>query len=180
MKAGITHWALDMEPIMGGIDEYVPLIHETIKRLHQETGHEKVVIVAHSMGGLAARAYIRAHDTSRIAKVITLGTPHHGTALASFGLGLNTKQMHWTLSKQEGLASEWLRMLAASENTTIYRLFVSIYSHHDNIIAPQTSSHLHSAQNFEHHGIGHVALAMSQPIQQQVIREILATSPTSV
>lgn len=175
-NANITHHAIDMEPVIGGIDEYAPPIHVAIERLCRETGHDKIVIVAHSMGGLAARSYLRIHGPKRIAKAITLGTPHHGTGLAHFGVGLNTHQMRWTATEQEGLASEWLRELAASETPSIRRLFVSIYSHHDNIISPQTSSHLPDAKNIEFHAIGHVALALHPRIHAQVIREIREAS----
>lgn len=176
LKANITHHAVDLEPVIGGIDEYVPLIHQAVEKLCGETRSDNIVVVAHSMGGLAMRAYLRDHGSKRIAKVITLGTPHHGTGLAHFGVGLNTHQMHWTATEQEGLASEWLRQLAAGEDPAIYRMFVSIYSHHDNIISPQTSSHLPGAKNIEFHAIGHVALAYDPLIQAQVIREIRATS----
>jgi triacylglycerol lipase len=174
--ANISHRTVDMEPVLGSIDEYVPLIQDAAKQLCKETGHRKLVIVAHSMGGLAARAYLRVHGAGRVAKVITLGTPHHGTALASYGAGLNTRQMHWAVSEQEGLSSEWLRTLAASEDPSTYGLFVSIYSHHDNIIAPQTSSHLHGAKNIEFHAIGHVSLASDPRIQMQVVEEIRSAS----
>lgn len=172
LDANITHCAIDLEPVIGGIDDYVPAIHQAIERLCDETGSDRIVIVAHSMGGLVTRAYLRVHGPKRIAKVITLGTPHHGTVLAHFGVGLNTQQMRWTVSEQEGVASEWLRGLAASENPAIYRLFVSIYSHHDNIISPQTSSHLAGAKNIEFHAIGHVALALTPAVQAMVIREV--------
>ena len=172
MKANITHHAVDLEPVIGGIDEYVPTVHAAVENLCRETGHDRVVIVAHSMGGLVARAYLRDHGTRRVAKVITLGTPHHGTGLAHFGVGLNTHQMRWTATEQEGVASEWLRALKAAEDPAAYRLFVSIYSHHDNIISPQTSSHLPGAKNIELHAIGHVALALDPEVQAQVIREV--------
>lgn len=179
LKANITHLAIDMEPIIGGIDEYVTPIHAAVERLCAETGHDKVVIVAHSMGGLAARAYLRVHGSDRIAKIITLGTPHRGTALAHFGVGLNTHQMRWTATEQEGLASEWLRGLAAGENPAIHRLFVSIYSHHDNIISPQTSSHLAGANNVEFHAIGHVELGVHPLVQAAVVREVREASRKS-
>ena len=177
--AGISHRAVSMEPVFGGIDEYVPLLHRAVEQLCSETGHQRIIMLAHSMGGLAARAYLRVHGSSRIAKVITLGTPHHGTALANFGLGTNTRQMHWTLSPEEGLSSEWLRKLAANETPELRRLFVSIYSHHDNIVFPQTSAKLEGAENIEFGGIGHVALAFNARIHAQVLREILSTSDTN-
>ena len=175
-KAQIIHYTVDLEPVIGGIDEYVPMIHRAIETLCAETGHDKAVIVAHSMGGLASRAYLRDHGTQRIAKLITLGTPHHGTGLAHFGVGLNTHQMRWTATEQEGVASDWLIALKATENPSVHRLITSIYSHHDNIISPQTSSHLPGAKNIELNAIGHVALAPDPEVQAMVIREIRDTS----
>lgn len=172
LRARVAHHAVDLEPVVGGIDEYVPIIRGAAERLCAELGRDRIIIVAHSMGGLAARAYLRAHGSSRIAKIITLGTPHHGTALAEFGVGLNTHQMRWSPAEQEGLCSDWLRELAADENPSMYRLFVSIYSHHDNIVSPQTSSHLEGARNIEFNAIGHVQLALDPRIQAQVISEI--------
>jgi triacylglycerol lipase len=172
LKANITHHAVDLEPVIGGIDEYIPMIHHAVETLRRETGQVKVVIVAHSMGGLASRAYLRDHGSKHIAKLVTLGTPHHGTGLAHFGVGLNTRQMRWTVTEQEGLASEWLRALKASEDPAVYRMIVSIYSHHDNIISPQTSSLLPGARNIELNGIGHVALGFDPEVQAMVIREV--------
>jgi triacylglycerol esterase/lipase EstA (alpha/beta hydrolase family) len=171
--ARIAHQAIDMEPIIGSIDEYAVLIHNAVEALCRDTGHAQAVVVGHSMGGLAIRAYIRRHGHGRIARAITLGTPHHGTALAHFGIGVNTQQMRWTATEQEGVASDWLQQLAAQESEAVYRLFVSIYSHHDNIISPQTSSHLEGARNIDYHAIGHVALGLHPRIQSAVIHEIL-------
>ena len=172
VAAHVTHHAVDLEPIGGSIDEYVPRIHDAVEQLCREHGTDTIVIVAHSMGGLAARAYLRDHGCRRIARVITMGTPHGGTALARFGLGHNTRQMLWNVGEQEGLSSDWLRDLAARENKAAYKNFVSIYSHHDNIVAPQTSSHLLGARNMAHAGIGHVELALHPAIQAEVVEEI--------
>lgn len=172
VRAGISHHAVSLEPVGGSIDEYVPHIRHAIEQLCRDFQSDTVVIVAHSMGGLAARAYLRDHGNRRVARLVTLGTPHRGTALARFGLGRNSRQMLWTVGEQEGLSSEWLRDLAARENKAGYRNIVSIYSHHDNIIAPQTSSHLLGARNIAHGGIGHVELAFHPVIQEEVIQEI--------
>lgn len=172
----ISHYAVSLESVLCGIDEYVPLVQTAVERLCSETGQCRILIVAHSMGGLAARAYLRKCSSHRIAKIITLGTPHHGTGLAQFGLGMNTVQMRWTAGEQEGLASPWLRALEADESPETYRLFVSIFSHHDNIVSPQTSSYLVGAKNIALYGIGHVALASDPRVQALVIDEIRAAS----
>jgi triacylglycerol lipase len=173
-KARITHYAVDLEPVLHDIDGYVPLIYRAVETLCAETGHDKIVIVAHSMGGLATRAYLRDHGCERIAKAITLGTPHRGTGLANFGAGPSSRQMRWTGNAKTGTPSEWLCRLAESENDAVRALFVSIYSHHDNIVSPQTSSRLAGATNIEFNGIGHVALGFHRAIHQCVIDEVLA------
>jgi pimeloyl-ACP methyl ester carboxylesterase len=176
MHENITHYAVDLEPMLADIDDYVPIVHQAVQSLCRETGHDRIIIVAHSMGGLVVRAFLRVHGTAHIAKVITLGTPHNGTGLANFGIGLNSRQMTWTHGEERGVASDWLRELQKSENDSVRGLFVSIYSHHDNIVSPQTSSHLTGATNIELHGVGHVALAFDHTVQARVIQEIRAAS----
>jgi triacylglycerol lipase len=179
LSEGVTHYAVDLEPVFADIDDYAPIIELSLAQLCGETGHDKAIIVGHSMGGLVARAYLRKYGRSRVAKVITLGTPHRGTGLANFGTGLNARQMQWRLSAGQGTASQWLEELEASEDAALRALFVSIYSHHDNIVSPQTSSHLAGAENIEVAGIGHVALAMHPEVQNTVIEQIsLASRPT--
>jgi pimeloyl-ACP methyl ester carboxylesterase len=159
--AHISHRALDLAPVTAAIDAYVPLVEEGVLALLAATGADHVVIVAHSMGGLVARAWMRAHGIERVARVITLGTPHHGTSMASFGIGANAVQM-----RRDG---EWLRALAASEDAATRALITSIYTHHDNIVAPQTSSELEGARNLAFGGIGHVALGANRRILEAVM-----------
>jgi pimeloyl-ACP methyl ester carboxylesterase len=171
--AQISHAALDLEPIMGDIDDYVAPVQRAVDGLCAEAGAQQAIIVAHSMGGLVARAYLRAHGAGRVAAVITLGTPHHGTSMASFGLGRNAAQMR----RAAGAAapeSEWLRVLGASESAATRALVTSIYTHHDNIIAPQTSSVLAGARNLAFGGVGHVALGRNRRILAEVMRAIEA------
>jgi triacylglycerol lipase len=171
----ITHSALDMEPPFDQLDTYIPFVQKNIAMLCEESKCDKVVIVTHSMGGLVMRAYLRKHGSARIVKIITLGTPHHGTALAKFGKGLNCAQMRRNGKAQQGTPSEWLQQLASEENPDHRMHIVSIYSHHDNIIAPQSSAHLPGAKNLAFHGIGHVALLFNKNVQDQIVDEIKNT-----
>ena len=64
-----------------------------IDKVLDATGKDKVILMGHSMGGLAAREYIQnsSHwktNTHRVAKLITSGTPHGGSNSGSFGLGV--------------------------------------------------------------------------------------------
>jgi triacylglycerol esterase/lipase EstA (alpha/beta hydrolase family) len=163
--ARISHATLDLAPVTASIDAYVPLVEEGVRALLAATGASRVVIVAHSMGGLVARAWTRAHGHACVARVITLGTPHHGTSLASLGIGENALQM-----RRDGT---WLRDLAASEDPATRALITSIYTHHDNIVAPQTSSELEGAHNIALGGVGHVALGANARVLATVMREVL-------
>ena len=178
-RAGMGHHGIDLEPMLAGIDQFVPALHERIEQICRDTGQEQIVIVAHSMGGLVARAYLRDHGARRILKVITLGTPHRGTGLARFGAGQNVREMLWTGDAENGRCSDWLESLAQREDPGLRSLFVSIFSHQDNIVSPQLSSQLPGARNIELNGIGHVALGLDARVQQEVIDIIRAVAPPS-
>jgi triacylglycerol esterase/lipase EstA (alpha/beta hydrolase family) len=167
--ARISHASVDLEPVAGDIDGYVPAVERAIQALCTATGAGKVAIVAHSMGGLVARAWMRDHGTAALARLITLGTPHHGTALARFGLGRNAVQMR--------TGSAWLRLLSAGEDPAARALVTSLYTHHDNIVSPRESGHLPGARNLEFGGVGHVALGSNPRVLAAVMQE-LAALPT--
>lgn len=164
----ISYASIDLEPVGGAIDDYVPLMQDAVEALCAATGAPQVAIVAHSMGGLVARAWMRAHGSGRVARIITLGTPHHGTGLASFGLGTNAAQMR----RVKGAACDWLRELGAGEDAAQRLLITSIFSHHDNIVSPQTSSVLEGARNIALGGVGHVALGCNGRVLDTVMEEL--------
>ncbi|WP_332861919.1 esterase/lipase family protein [Janthinobacterium svalbardensis] len=167
-QAGIVHKAIDLEPIDANIDGYVTQVEQALQVLCTLTGKPQAIIVAHSMGGLVARAWLRHYGAARVARIITIGTPHHGTALANQAAGINARQM----SRIGGAPSGWLAQLAASEAPETRALITSIYSHHDNIVAPQCSAHLPGARNIAFGAIGHVALASDARVLRQLLAEI--------
>jgi triacylglycerol esterase/lipase EstA (alpha/beta hydrolase family) len=163
-NAGHATAAINLEPTFGSIDLYAPLIDHAVRRLRQRTGATKVALVCHSMGGLAARAYLRANGSDSIAKVITLGTPHQGTYLAKFGHGTNAWQMREL--------SLWLRELRESETPQGNALFTVMLTHHDNIVSPQATQTLPGAKTFEFSGMGHVAMLYNTRVQATVVEEL--------
>jgi triacylglycerol lipase len=72
---------------------------------------ERVSIIAHSMGGLDARyAIAKLGGADRIASLVTVGTPHHGTPLADLGL-VEVARIARGLIKRLGLPSDSLDWL---------------------------------------------------------------------
>jgi triacylglycerol esterase/lipase EstA (alpha/beta hydrolase family) len=171
-KAAISHASLDLEPLMGSIDDYAPMVAQAADALCEAAAAQRCIIVAHSMGGLVARAYLRAYGPARIAHVFTLATPHHGTSLANFGPGENARQMRF-----DGGTDAWLHQLAAMETPATRALFTSMYTHHDNIVAPQSSSVLPGARNIAFGGVGHVAMGRNSQILSCLMHEMWALSP---
>ena len=169
----ICHCALDLEPVLGSIDSYADRIEEAVTRLLAASHASSVIVVCHSMGGLAARAWLRRYGRQRVARVITLGTPHAGSLLAGYGIGINARQMlpssAWNSEEQH-----WLSALSASEDSSVRSLFVSLWSRHDNIVMPQASAELSDAKNIVVEGVGHVALGFDARVLDQVMQEISA------
>jgi len=156
-EAGVPVVAVNLEPVFGSIDDYVPRIEAAVRRLEQHTGLPPVA-VAHSMGGLALRRWWaeQGDDSERLHHAITLGTPHHGTWLARFALTPNARQM-----RQQ---SRWLLALAAREPVGRWERFTCFYSHCDNIVFPPRTATLPGADNRHLPGVAHVHMAeMPEP-----------------
>jgi triacylglycerol lipase len=61
-----------------GIENYALRLREAVRAAKQQTGSDKVVLVAHSMGGLVSRKYIQIFGEEDVAALIMIGTPNHG------------------------------------------------------------------------------------------------------
>lgn len=66
-----------------------------VERLRALTGAEQVDIVAHSMGGLAVRYFLRTHEgaAEQVRRAVFLGTPHRGTVAAILAWGDGGREM---------------------------------------------------------------------------------------
>ena len=161
--AGWTVATHSLEPAYSDIDRYAEGIAVRIDEVLAATGAAQVTLIAHSMGGLACRAYLRRHGRTKVEKFITLGSPHGGTRLAGLGLGPNARQMR--------IGNPWLNELAAAD--ALPPAAVSIYSHHDNYVFPQpTAATLAGANHIAVGGVGHVGMAISPTILAQ-LRDVL-------
>jgi pimeloyl-ACP methyl ester carboxylesterase len=164
-------WAPNFEPVYGSIELWVPQLAARIDELLAASGAARVVLVAHSMGGLAARAYLRRHGGAKVARLVTIGSPHHGSMHAHLGAGENAREME--------PGSAWLAELAAGEGTGLAAPLVCIYSHHDDFVAPQASSAHPSGRNVPLAGTGHFAMLSSRTVQDLVVRELDAANAAS-
>lgn len=150
-RAGYSQtYTLNLEPVFGRIQDYAEQVGKRVSAVREATGSEQVVLIGHSMGGVVARAWVsEPKHAQQVAQVIALGSPFYGTAHADVALGENARQMK--------RFNAWLNEQNSAPPPETD--FVSIYSYHDNLVAPQDSSHLNFATNYPLAGIGHLELA---------------------
>ena len=166
--------APNLEPVFASIDDYAQIIEAAVQQATHLTGRAPV-LVCHSMGGVAARAWLRAgrDDASgaapridRVAHVVTLGSPHHGTWLARLSGTPNGRQMR--------LDSHWLRELAADSDAAWAERFICWWSDCDNIVFPAPTAALPGADNRCCAGAAHVALAFDPRVMGETLRWLRA------
>ncbi len=166
-QMGLPYTSVNLEPVFGSIDEGVGLIENAVRQA-EALGSAPPVLICHSMGGLAARAWLASdpRTLARIGGVITIGSPHHGTWLAHFS--------HLTNGQQMRPGNAWLVDLAAKEQAlygpSVHSRFVCWYSHTDNIVFPASTATLDGADNRHVPATAHVALGF----HPRVMRESLA------
>ncbi|RYX93109.1 MAG: alpha/beta fold hydrolase [Comamonadaceae bacterium] len=149
--SGHAFVAVNLEPVFGSIDDYAVQIDEAVTTVTAATGLPPL-LVCHSMGGLAARAWLRAFQgEARIFHVVTIGTPHRGTWLARFGQGTNGRQMR--------LGGDWHAQLDLGMAPGRHALFTCWYSNCDNIVFPPSTATLPGADNRLVTGAAHVEMA---------------------
>ena len=158
--------SVNLEPVFGSIDDVVPLLERAARRVEAATGLAPI-IVAHSMGGLVARAWLRtraAHKRSdgqdEVARLITIGTPHRGTWLAGLARAANARQMR--------VGSAWMTALAGKEPPTLPGLITSWWSECDQIVYPPPTGVYPGSEAKQLRGVGHIALTAREEIWNEI------------
>jgi len=158
--------AVTLEPVFSTLDEYVPQVERAVRRMEAATGLAPV-IVAHSMGGLVARAWLRSRATHKrsdgtdeAARLITIGTPHRGTWLAAFARTPNARQMR--------VGSAWMAALAGKEPPTLPGLITSWWSECDQIVYPPPTGVYPGSEAKQLRGVGHIALTAREEIWNEI------------
>lgn len=144
---GVAFVAPSMEPAFGSIDAYADEIEAGVQRLKALTGRMPV-LCAHSMGGLALRAWWRKYGAGHEAPhAITLGSPHQGTRMAALGIGVNAAQM------RQG--SAWLAELPGLPDVDCF------WTPCDQVVNPAETAILAGARAHRVDAVGHMGLVHS-------------------
>ena len=160
-------YALNYSPWTDDIRSMAARLGDLVAQVCDETGHEQVHVIGHSMGGLIGRYLVqRMGGDDLVHTLVTLGTPHSGT--------LPAHVVPLELARQMRIGGALINELAEPAPWCRTRMLV-IWSDIDQLVIPQAHGRLDhpdlKARNVLIRGVGHLSL----PVDGRVIREIGTT-----
>ena len=163
--ASVCSW--NYSPLLRDVAKAAADLGAHIERICAQTGHDRVHVVGHSLGGLVARHYVqRQGGDRRVDSLVTLGTPHGGSVLAH--------ALPTPLVRQLRPGSSLLTELAEPVDRCDTRI-TAVYSDLDQLVLPTSAGRCDhpdlGARNVLVRGVGH----MSLPIHRGVLDEVALT-----
>jgi triacylglycerol lipase len=138
-----------VEPVEGGVgDLQAQAAHlgEVADAVLRQSGAASVDVVGYSAGGVVARLWVRDHGgASQARRVLTLGSPQHGTSQAELGRDLAGGCP--VACEQLVPDSDLLRRLNAGDETPDGPRWVTLRSTGDEVVTPVVSAALDGALN---------------------------------
>jgi triacylglycerol lipase len=128
----------------GDLRRQAAVLQQAVRR----TGSSSVDVVGYSAGGVTVRLWLRAYDGGSVARrIVTLGSPQHGTDLAALAHDLAPGQCP-VACRQLATDSDLLRELNSDDETPVGPAWVSIWSTDDAISTPPETASLDGALDF--------------------------------
>jgi triacylglycerol esterase/lipase EstA (alpha/beta hydrolase family) len=166
----------------GDLSETAGALGDAVEAALERTGARSVDIVGYSAGGVVARLWVADDDAGRVRRVVTLGSPHHGTTLADLAGDVAPSQCPIGCT-QLGTASELLARLNARDETPAGPTWVSIWTEQDETVTPPDSASLEGALNIPVQSVcprvrvDHGSLPRNPFVQAIVLRELASGEP---
>jgi triacylglycerol esterase/lipase EstA (alpha/beta hydrolase family) len=132
----------------GDMREQADALDDAADAALERTGAASVDVVGHSAGGVVARLWVSETGGPVTRRVVTLGSPHHGTSIAALARDLVPDSCP-EACRQLSPDSDLLRELNAEDETPSGPLFVSIWTRVDRVVTPPQSSRLSGAVNVQ-------------------------------
>jgi pimeloyl-ACP methyl ester carboxylesterase len=152
-----------------GLDAMAGALADHVRQVLEATGEERVDLVAHSLGGLVARAALADHGLEgSVDTLVTLGTPHHGTYSARLA---NT-----ALARDLRPGSAVIRRLEATPLPPGLRA-VTFWSDNDLLVIPPESARLDGAEAVDATPATHYSYLLAPHVLSDLGRVLQGTAP---
>ncbi len=168
----------------GDLTDQARALGREVATVRRDTGASSVDVVGYSAGGVVSRLWVRDEGGAALARrVVTLGSPQHGTDLAGLAGDLVPDQCPVACQQLEP-GSDLLARLNAGDETPAGPQFVSIWTTADQVVVPPESAQLAGALNFSVQSVcsasrvDHSDLPSDPAVGAMVLRELGAGPPT--
>jgi triacylglycerol lipase len=151
----------------------------------QRTGASSVDVVGYSAGGVIARLWAADGGADQARRVLTLGSPHHGTTVADLAARFAPAECPEGC-RQLTTGSELLAQLNADDETPAGPTWVSVWTTTDETVTPPDSAQLAGALDLSVQSVcadarvGHGQLPTDALVQAIVLAELAAGPPAAL
>lgn len=167
----------------GDLGEQAKVVASAAKAALTRTGAASVDVVGYSAGGVVARLWLKQDGGAAITRrIVTLGSPQHGTALATLG-SLFAGECP-VACQQLVPTSPVLAQLNTSPEVPVGPAFVSLWSAKDQVVLPPESAELTGALNIQIQSVcgssvvNHTQLPSDPLVEAMVLAELSGPSTT--
>ncbi|MFD7664908.1 esterase/lipase family protein [Streptomyces sp. NPDC059788] len=162
--------ALNYSPLTCDLRKAAELLGRHVEQICERTGHSRVDLVGHSLGGLIARYYTqRLGGDLRVRTLVTLGTPHGGTRVAPL------MSAHPLVRQMRPHSDVIVELARPAPNCRTH--FVCFWSDLDQLMVPVETARIDHrdliTRSVRVSGIGHLALPVNGAVAAG-IREALS------
>jgi triacylglycerol lipase len=167
----------------GDLDAQAKVLGAAVTAALVGTHATSVDVIGYSAGGVVARLWVRDHGgSSQARRIITLGSPHHGTEVAGFANSVLPGACP-TACQELAVDSPLLAALNAGDETPAGPAFVSIWTTLDDVVLPPDSAALAGALDITVQSVcasdrvRHSGLPTDGNVAAIVVRELAAGPP---
>jgi triacylglycerol esterase/lipase EstA (alpha/beta hydrolase family) len=169
----------------GDLEAAADALDAAVDAALERTGAESVDVVGYSAGGIVARLWVADGGADLARRVVTLGSPHHGTTLADLAGDVAPDRCP-VGCQQLATGSDLLRRLNADDETPEGPTWVSIWTEQDATVSPPDSARLDGALNLTVQSVcadarvGHGELPRNPLVQQMVLAQLQPGEPVAL